>query len=222
MDIINNVYFWGSWMMVWTIVLSMSMRRHQTVIRLLLLKSLGAVFIASLLMINHQQVTLFSSYFFDWLWTTPLTLLILWALANRQWKYSSPHRRGMRMQLLFATTCMLAFGLIAEQTEATTRWISFFIAATLLAFIFSRIWGVLNRDAQHQTRTQYRLFVWAATFISVAWLIFPLLWLLGPLGLNWLHETLLAPMIAICHLLTKSIFFLFIYFGVRWQERDLA
>jgi bacteriorhodopsin len=224
-DLINHVYFWGSWAMVWSILISRlvySQLRNQTVIHFLFIKSLGAVFIASLLMFNDFQQTWVPPYFFDWLWTTPFTLLILWALANRQWTYSSPHGRGLRMQLLLATIAMLAFGMIAERVETLSRGVSFLLAALCLVFILVRVWGVLYREAQHQTREQYRLFLWTATFVSVAWLIFPLLWLLGPLAFNWIAETMFVSALATSHLLTKFSFFLLVYFGIRWQERDAS
>jgi hypothetical protein len=232
MDVISSwwtdVYVWFSWISVWLLlILLWHFKTYNRLWFLLLTKTLGALFIAELLQTRMAEDWLLAKLengftllplYMDWLWTTPMTIVILSCLAN-----ADAHKieRGTRKQLVTLISLdllMLSFGMMAERSDGILKALLFSISGCLLASVLYMIWTVLHRQAQHQARVTYRTFVILALFISVGWLYFPLIWLLGPLAVGAISTPATYDLLVFGNAFVKIGLFMIIVSRLVWDE----
>ena len=126
------------------------------------------------------QTTYWARYA-DWIVTTPLLLLALALTAN--------HRKQERNGVLIgaaigADVIMIVCGLIGDLVAYPIRYLFFAIGVAALGAVFYITWGPFRRTAYSEGDDLGRLYDRVAGYLSVFWVGYPLVWLLGPSGMG--------------------------------------
>ena len=159
---------------VTTITIRSQNRRYYVL--LALISGIAAVaYVAMALGIGWLPVdkrTVFLPRYIDWLLTTPLLLVFLALLARLK-------RRGLVI-VLTANTLMLGFGLGAAVLETNLRYVLF--GAGVLSFlpVVYYLFGPMTSRAR--TAEAEQLFLALRNLTVALWVIYPLAWLVGPMG----------------------------------------
>lgn len=212
----NELYEAMSLAMIWLTAVGIIIYPHQVKsLVLLLLKALGAVTIAYLFHAPERNMT---GYFPDWLWTTSLSLLILWHLAHADLRRSGFNHPVL---LIGVNLLMLIAGLISVRAnDAVTKWMFLAVSLLALGYVFGEIWGQLRKQAIRQLTVTGQTFILTASTMIAAWIGFPLLLFMGPYAFAWMDEQTVMIWIAGLHVLTKAIFFLIVSIGVVRMGRE--
>ena len=128
---------------------------------------------------------IFFARYLDWVVTTPLLLL---ALAFTAMHYIKK-RITLILALVSADVLMIVSGLIADFSEGNVKYSWYLIGCLALLVIFYLVWGPLRKIAKKQSSELYMSFKVLAGYLSVLWLGYPTVWLLGPSGLNQLQQS---------------------------------
>lgn len=126
-----------------------------------------------------DNVTYVARYL-DWVVTTPLLHV---ALAFTAMHYI-PKDKVLIGGLVSADVFMIVKGLIADLSEGATRNFWFGLGCVALVVILYIIWWPLRRKAKDQTSKLYRLYILVAGYLSVLWISYPTVWILGPSGIQ--------------------------------------
>ena len=207
-----------------------SQRPYQTLGLLLLYKTLGALIVIQIFqfsMVNQWLAERMSSsftlfpFYTDWLWTTTFSLIIIWKMADlHQLFLSKTESEWLLTKLVYSNLSMLTLGLFAERAMGSLRLVLFSFAAGLLLYIFRLVWQDLRMIASKQSRTIATTYYVTIAFLSFAWISFPILWMLSPLGFALLSNSQSEFSIAFIHSVTKIGFFFCVWFGWKKMERE--
>ncbi|MEY4479510.1 MAG: hypothetical protein RLZZ267_188 [Bacillota bacterium] len=140
----------------------------------------------------------------DWLLTTPITVYILFVIANHPQRM----RRSLMWFPLVWCTVMAVGGVFAEWQVGQLKWLWFGLAAGSMGVIFWRLW-MLQKEAIH------RSYAPLMRFNLVMWSLFPLVWLGGKHGLQWISNEQAIATFTLLDGLTKGGFFLFVVWLMR-------
>ncbi|MDN5696511.1 MAG: bacteriorhodopsin, partial [Rubrobacter sp.] len=118
--------------------------------------------------------------YIDWLITTPLLLLgLAWiGLGGRV----GGHQR-MVTYLLGADVLMILTGILAGATGSGFRWFWFVVSSIFFAAVLYLLWGWLRSAAQEgNPEGGFGLFYTLASMLTVLWILYPVVWILGQEG----------------------------------------
>ncbi len=132
------------------------------------------------------QTTYWARYV-DWVVTTPLLLVALVLTAT----HALPRTRwGLMAALVVADVVMVTSGALADLAEDNTWRFSLYGVGWLgLVAVLVLIWGPLRRTAEQQPPAMAKAFREVALLLSLLWVGYPLIWLVGPSGLGLVGET---------------------------------
>ncbi|MFI6243173.1 bacteriorhodopsin [Micromonospora sp. NPDC050795] len=156
-----------------------------------------------------DQTTFWARYA-DWVITTPLLLVALsltamQALPNKRW--------GLVRALVAADILMITMGFLADVMEnRAARYSLYAVGVVALLVVFGLIWGPLRATAARQPAPMSRTFTQVALLLSVLWVGYPLIWILGPSGLELFGNTTDTALFVILPILSK----------VGWSAVDLG
>ncbi len=164
---------------------------------LYLLMALGA----GALTTSTGRVFYFGRYV-DWTFTTPL---LLWSLVNAGLKGTGIKRPALMWGLLGADVYMILTGLVAGLTDnMTVKW-SFYITS---CFAFIAIYGLIFGPYKRLTATgpNGADFMKKATVLSLVWLAYPIVFIVGQEGLRKWSGTTDATLYTILDLTAKVLY----------------
>ena len=157
-----------------------------------------------ILLVDGREVYL--TRYIDWLVTTPLLLATLaWTAMFTVKKHTS-----LIVTIMGADVIMILSGLFADlTTDDGIKWLWYSIGCVCLLVIFYVAWGPLRRIAYSQGDEVGSTYVRVATFLSVLWVGYPVVWALGPSGLGLLDRTTDVALFVILPILSKVGFSLY-------------
>lgn len=160
------------------------------------------------------QVTHYARYA-DWVVTTPLLLLVL------SWTAMHTIRKDITLiaALMGTDVVMVASGLVADlSTDLVMRWTFYSVGCVALVIILGLIWGPLKRIADTQHPDLARVYRRVAGMLSVLWVGYPTVWLLGPSGLRVIDQTTDTLLFVALPVLSKVGFSIVDLHGLRNLE----
>jgi bacteriorhodopsin len=121
----------------------------------------------------------------DWLVTTPLLLLALAFTAMFR-----VHKDKTLIGLLMgAQVIVVVTGLIADlSSDYTVRYLWYSVGVLAFLGVLYGIWGPLVRIANSQGADVGGVYTRAATYFTVFWVCYPIVWIIGPSGLGWINQ----------------------------------
>lgn len=126
--------------------------------------------------------TVYVARYLDWLVTTPLLLA---SLAFTAMFYAERKHTSLVAILIGADVVMILSALFADLTEREAiRWLWYFIGWACLLIIIYIAWSALRRIAYSHGEELGRVYSRVATLLTVLWLCYPIVWALGPSGVE--------------------------------------
>ena len=151
------------------------------------------------------QTTHYARYI-DWAVTTPLLLLAL-GLTAMFYIPKSERRVTLLAGLVGADVVMILCGLVADlSTRPTVRFTWYLLGCAALVVVLWVIWGPLRRVAAGQGARLSGIYSKLALYLSVLWLGYPTVWLLGPSGLGLLNQTTDTLLFVVLPFFSKVVF----------------
>jgi len=139
--------------------------------------------------------TVFIPRYVDWILTTPLIVLFLGLLAGID-------RRKFAIAIGLNTVVMVA-GMVAALLPGTTRFVLFALGAVSFVGLVYYLYGPMTASARAQADGIEKLYVRLRNLTAVLWSIYPLIWVLGPPGLDLLTATVGTTLVVYLDLVTK-------------------
>jgi bacteriorhodopsin len=161
----------------------------------------------------------------DWVLTTPLLLLGLLLIAMP--RAGTPvDRPTVIAGVLGADVFMIATGFLAATSEGdAARWIFYTVSCIAFIAILATAWGPMARAADMAgTAPLYRRLL---TVLTVLWLVYPILWVLGTEGIGVLGLVGEVWVFAVIDVSAKVLFGLLLVSGIsslpqRAAQRAMA
>ncbi|WP_435790752.1 bacteriorhodopsin [Clostridium sp.] len=166
--------------------------------------------------IDHQ-ITYYARYL-DWVITTPLILLSLCLTGM----YYVPKNKVIIVGIMTADVVMILSGLIGDLSTGMNRYIWFFIGMTAFLIILWLIWGPIRIIASKQRRDLYQLYLFLATYLSILWIGYPTVWIIGPSGLEIVTQRVDSYLFVILPIFSKVGFGLLDLTGIRRLKSPLG
>lgn len=154
----------------------------------------------------------------DWAVTTPLLLLGLCLTAM-----SSPFRRwAVVLGLLFTDFYMIATGLFAglSPTGSGQKWLWFLISSGAFLFIYVALWGPVRQEAVKSGELVEKGYKTKAGALSVIWLLYPVVFLLGDEGVRSLDPVATAAAYTVLDVVAKVVYGVASLLLTRGRERQ--
>lgn len=148
------------------------------------------------------QTTYWARYV-DWIVTTPLLLVALSLTAM----HALPRKRwDIVIALVVADVTMIVCGFVADfMTSTTARFALYGLGVVALLVVFGLVWGPLRRIALEQPDSMASLHKEVALLLSVLWVGYPLIWILGPSGLGLFGDTTDTALFVVLPILSKVV-----------------
>lgn len=146
--------------------------------------------------------TVYFARYVDWVVSTPLLLLSLVLTGHYTLKLEGPITAG----LLGSQVIMVLAGLVGDLSSGPLRWIWYVIGCVALLVVFRLMWNELYVKADEQGPELVHAYRGSAVFLSVQWLLYPLVWALGSPGLGLLDELTTSGLFILLPIVSKSGF----------------
>ena len=148
----------------------------------------------------------------DWIVTTPL---LLWALFSTAYFYR-PFEWTLFIGLVFADVIMILSGLMGDlATDPGVKWAWYSVGCGALATMILVVWGKMRRVAYAQSAELGKSYTKVAAFLSAAWVGYPLIWALGPMGMGVLGHATTTILFVVLPIASKVGFSLFDLYELR-------
>lgn len=145
------------------------------------------------------QTTYYARYL-DWVVTTPLLVV---ALAMTGFYKKKPDIT-LIAALIGADVFMIVSGLIADLSPEPIRFVWYGVGVAAFVVLLLLVWVTLRgRVQQEQEAPVYTVFVRAATYLTIMWIGYPLIWLLGPSGVGVIDQNADVLLFVILPILSK-------------------
>lgn len=135
--------------------------------------------------------------YFDWIISTPLMVLALGLSAI----YKSDREFGLVVGAAGLQGLVIVAGLLADLTELT--WLFFVVSIFFYIPLFAILWGPLREIANESGARGYSFVL---GFISLMWVVYPMVWVLGPVWSEMLSMTDWMFLFTVVPAFTKSFF----------------
>jgi bacteriorhodopsin len=158
--------------------------------------------------------------YIDWTLTTPLLLLgLAWVAMGG----SIRRNTGVIAIIVVADVLMILTGLIAGATEGFLQALFFIISCIFFAIVLYFIWVPNNSLAAEARRGQTEgrpgLFFTLATTLTVLWILYPIVFLIGTEGFSVVSSSLEVFFYAVLDILAKIAFGFILLGGIRTAQR---
>lgn len=157
--------------------------------------------------------TVQSARYVDWVLTTPLLLLSLCLVAlpskvkNRVWTIAS---------LVFLDVYMIVTGYFATLADANTKWIWYVLSSVALVIIAYMLYVSIMKTVKSVGGAKLsKLYTTLAVYLSVLWLAYPVIWLLGTSGQGKVSFQTENAVYAVLDLLAKVGFGLLLVWNIK-------
>ncbi|WP_018262734.1 bacteriorhodopsin [Methylobacterium sp. WSM2598] len=157
--------------------------------------------------------------YIDWTFTTPI---LLYALATDA-MHSGMRRHGAVFGMLAADVLMIAAALFfGASATAWIKWTWYAVSCGAFLGVYYVIWVPLLEESRREREDVRAAFRRNAAFLSVVWLIYPLVLIVGTDGLKLVSPVLTTALIAVLDVVAKVVFGLMaVGERARIVDRDL-
>lgn len=164
----------------------------------------------------NGQAVHFARYL-DWVVTTPLLLLSL-ALTG---KLTTRNEGWLIGALMGTQAIMILTGLVAELSPDPSRQYFWYILGCIaLVIVLYIFWGPLLRIAKTQGPNLEKVYRASAVFLTVQWILYPLVWLIGSMGMQLLDSFTTTVLFLILPVVSKAGFGFFNLIKLRNLPED--
>lgn len=165
------------------------------------------------------RLFLFARYV-DWSVTTPVLLLGLSMTAL----HGARRRAGLVAGLIAADVVMIVTGgFFGASHDAFAKWLWYVTSCIAFLAIFYVLFGPLRAEAQARDDVRQATYGREATILAALWLIYPIVVLLGPDGMQYWDATLTTACVTVLDLVAKVGFGLIAMAGsAKAAAADLA
>lgn len=154
----------------------------------------------------------------DWAITTPLLLSGLCLTALH-----SPFRRwALMLGLLFTDFYMIVTGIFAgaSPTGSSAKWAWYLISSGAFVFIYQCLWGPMRAEAVKSGPRAEKLYKTNASILSVLWLGYPVIFLLGSEGIKSIDPVATAALYTVLDVVAKVVYGVFSLAGTRKKTTE--
>lgn len=151
--------------------------------------------------------------YIDWSVTTPLLLLALSATALGELRT----RPGLMVALVGADVYMILAGLAAglSPSGSSAKWIWYIVSCGAFLGVYYVLWGPLLKEAKARSAAAAQAYTRHAAILSVLWLLYPIVFILGPDGGSVITPVLATLFFLVLDLTTKVIYAFVTYSTVK-------
>lgn len=146
--------------------------------------------------------TVYLARYVDWVVSTPLLLLSL----NLTGKFYLKVEGAITAGLLGTQAIMIITGAIAELSAADQKWFWYAVGCVALIIVLYLMWGPLRQKAESQNRHVAYAYRKSALFLTIQWLAYPTVWLLGYMGLNMINSSTTTFLFVLLPIISKAVF----------------
>ncbi|GAA4467740.1 bacteriorhodopsin [Nibrella saemangeumensis] len=146
--------------------------------------------------------TVMYARYIDWVVTTPLLLLSLTLTGKYTIQMHGPVTAG----LMGSQVIMIVTGLVAELSTGFAKWYWYIAGCIALLVVLWLFWGPLLEKAKSQDKAIEDVYRKSATYLTVQWLAYPLVWLIGTQGLGLLNTTATTTLFILLPIISKAGF----------------
>lgn len=148
--------------------------------------------------------------YLDWMITAPLLVVALSLTATHA---GHDKRRKLLAMMIVASFVMIFCGFLADLiSDPSARFAVYGVGMLPLLVLFGLIWGPLRASAMRQPRPMASLYTTLAILLGGLWTGFPLVWILGPSGIDILDDAIDTVLFLILSVLMK----------VGWSLMDIG
>ncbi|WP_373598577.1 bacteriorhodopsin [Paraclostridium bifermentans] len=133
-----------------------------------------------------DEQLLFIVRYIDRLIIIPLLLTSLCFTAM----YYSKKDKSLISKIILVNIIMITSGLLGDLSIGVYSYIWFIISVIAFLTTIWLIWGPIEDIASTQGATIYVLYKKLSLYITVIWLIYLVIWILGPVGLEFIDKTI--------------------------------
>lgn len=160
------------------------------------------------------QITYVARYL-DWVITTPLLLLALALTAM----HKQPRNYTTIAGIMAADAFMIVCGLLADLSEGTPRYIWYGLGVLAFLVVLYLVWVTLRQEAANNPDPRIAgIYNRLAAYLTVFWIGYPLVWLIGPSGLGIVSQSVDTVLFIVLPIFSKVGFSIF----DLWQLRGLS
>ncbi|MEJ1932349.1 bacteriorhodopsin [Nostoc sp. NIES-2111] len=131
------------------------------------------------------QIAHYARYI-DWIVTTPLLLLSL------SWTAMQFTKKDWTLVgfLMSTQVVVITSGLIADLSERDwVRYLWYICGVFAFLIVLWGIWNPLRAKARTQGVELSSLYDKVVTYFTILWICYPIVWIIGPNGFNWINQT---------------------------------
>ena len=147
--------------------------------------------------------------YLDWLFTTPLLLLSLLVIALPPLKdlKMTRDRISLIAIVLASDVLMVVTGLFANLATNTVDIVVWYLASCgWLLIVLYVMFGEVQRQAFAHSERSAKVYKSLLLYLSVAWVCYPIVWILGDTGYGVINANSVAAAYAILDVSAKGIF----------------
>lgn len=161
-----------------------------------------------------EPVVFYYGRYIDWILTTPLLLLgLAWVALGGT---SLRNRSGLVFGLVIADVLMILTGVVAGGTQAFVSGLFFILSTIFFIIVLALIWGPLRSAAQEgNPEGGFGLFYTLASMLTVLWIIYPIVWLIGTEGAGLVGSSVEVFLFLVLDVLAKIAFGAILLGGIR-------
>ena len=163
--------------------------------------------------LDMMGMTVQTARYVDWLVTTPLLLLSLCMVGlpskvkNRGWTVAS---------LVFLDVYMIVTGFLATLADTDTKWMWYVASSVALVLIAYVLYvNIMKTVKSVGGKELTKLYTTLAVYLSVLWVAYPVVWLLGTTGQGKLSFKTENAVYAVLDLLAKVGFGLLLVWSLK-------
>jgi bacteriorhodopsin len=149
--------------------------------------------------------TVYFARYVDWVVSTPLLLLSLNLTGKLLRDVEGPITAG----LLGSQAIMILTGLVADLSPADRQWYWYVAGCVALVVVLALMWGELQEKARSQGPLIADVYRKSALFLTIQWLAYPLIWLIGTPGLGYIDALGTTVFFLILPIVSKTGFALY-------------
>jgi len=162
-----------------------------------------AMYLGTFVLTRSDGVTLYIPRYADWIFTTPLLLAGLVALALHE----HPRQGGYLVAIMGADALMIVAGLLsALSVDGNVRLVWFLWSCAAFAGVYYLLWGPLRARSESYGGALNEVYRKNVTQLSVVWLIYPVVFALGPEGLGTISSAASVWAILVLDVVAKVVY----------------
>lgn len=145
----------------------------------------------------------------DWLFTTPLLLLSLLVIALPPLKALGGSRQRLSLigSVILADVLMIVTGLFADLSTNNFDTAVWYAASCFWFLVVGWLmFGEVKRQAYANSQRIGNAYVKLLSFLAIAWILYPIVWVLGGTGTETLSPSTEAAAYAIMDISAKAVF----------------